>query len=66
MAVIDVIFGDFVDLDGGVLGVNLALNERLKDFWYPNVEANLTFSGDDFEAEVFLDAARVFELGFVS
>ena len=47
VAVVDVIFAHFVDLDGGVLRVNLAFDEGLEDFGNPNVEANLTFGGDN-------------------
>ena len=66
VAVVDVIFIAFVDLDGRVLGVNLTLDERLEDFWHPDIEANLSLGRDDFETEVFLNAARVFELVFVA
>ena len=66
MAVVDVIFVAFVDLDGGVLRVDLTFDERLEDFWNPDVEADLTLGGDDFEAEVFLDTAGVSEFVFVA
>ena len=59
-AVVDVVLAHFVDLDGGVLGVNLALDEALEDFGDPNIEADLAAGGDDFERKVFLDAAGVF------
>ena len=66
VAVVDVIFVHFVDLDGGVLGVNLAFDEGLEDFGDPDVKADLTLGGDDFEAEVFLDAAGALEFVFVA
>lgn len=66
VAVVDVVFVHFVDLDGWVLGINLALDERLKDFWHPYIKTNLSLSGDDFETEVFLNATRVFEFVFVA
>ena len=55
-----------MDLDGGILSVNLAFDEALEDFGDPDVEADLAACGDDFKAEVFLDAARAFQLGFVA
>ena len=61
VAAVDVVFVHFVNLDGRILGVNLTLNEALEDFGYPDVETDLAAGGNDFEAEVFLDAARVFE-----
>ena len=48
-AVINVIFVHFVDLNGGVLGVDLAFDEALEDFWHPDVEANLAAGGGDFK-----------------
>ena len=36
MAIVDVIVGAFVNLDGRILGIDLALNERLEDFWDPD------------------------------
>ena len=66
VAIVDVVFVAFVDLDGGVLGVDLAFDERLENFGHPDIEADLTFGGDDFEAEVFLDAAGGFEFVFVA
>ena len=65
-AVVGVVLGHSVDLDGGILGVNLAFDEALEDFGNPDVEADLAAGGDDFKAEVFLDAARAFQLGFVA
>ena len=65
-AVINVVIGHFVDLDGGVLGVDLPLDKALEDFWHPNVEADLAAGRDDFEAEMLLNAARVFEFSFVT
>ena len=65
-AVVGVVFGHGVDLDGGILSVNLTLNEALEDFGNPDVEADLAAGGDDFKAEVFLDAAGTFQLGFVA
>ena len=65
-AVVGVIVGHGVDLDGGILGVNLALNEALEDFGNPDIEADLAAGGDNFEAEVFLDAAGASQFGFVA
>ena len=65
-AVVGVVLGHSVDLDGGILGVNLTFDEALEDFGDPDIEADLAAGGDDFEAEVFLDAARAFQLGFVA
>ena len=59
--VIDIIVVHFVNLDGGVLGVNLALDEGLEDFWHPDVEADLAGGGDNLEAQMFLDTAGVAE-----
>ena len=64
--IINVIIGHLVDLHGGVLGINLALNEVLEDFGHPDIEADLPASRDDFETEVFLDATRILEFGFVA
>ena len=47
VAVVDVVFAHFVDLDGGVLRVDLAFDEGLEDFRNPDIEANLTFGRDD-------------------
>ena len=61
LTVVDVIVVHFVNLDGRVLGINLTFDETLEDFWHPDVETDLTASRDNFEAQVFLDAARVFQ-----
>ena len=65
-AVVDVVLGAFVDLDGGVLGVDLPLDEGLEDFWYPDIEADLTHRRDDFKGKVFLDATGIAEFSFVA
>ncbi len=43
-AVVDIIVVHFVNLDGRILGINLAFNETLEDFWHPDIEADLTAS----------------------
>lgn len=59
---IDVIFGNFFDLDARVLGVDLAFDKVTEDFRGPDIEADLATGGDDFEGEVFLGATGIFEL----
>ena len=66
MAIVDVVFVAFEDLDGRVLRVNLSFDERLKDFWNPDIKTDLAARRDDFERKVFLDAAGVFKLVFVA
>jgi len=48
------------------LSINLAFDEALKDFGYPDIEADLAASRNNLEAQVLLDAAGVFELSFVA
>ena len=57
--IVYVVFVHLVDLDGWILGINLAFYETLENFWYPNVEADLTGSRNDFEGKVFLDATGI-------
>lgn len=61
IAVVDIVTVDFVDLNGGVLGVNLAFDEVLEDFGGPDEEADLTTGGNNFEGEMFLDAVGIFK-----
>ena len=56
MAVIDVVVVTFEDLDGRILGVNLAFDKGLEDFGDPDVKANLAAGRDNFKRKVFLDA----------
>ena len=56
IAVIDVIMVDSVDLDGGILGINLTFNETLLCLGSPNIEANLSTRTNHFKTEVFLYA----------
>ena len=65
-AVVNVIFVAFVDLDGGVLGVNLAFDKRLENLGDPDIEADLAAGGDNLERKMFLDTTGVFELVFVT
>lgn len=55
----DIIFFDSVNLDGRVLRINLSFNKTLENFGDPNIEANLTASGNNLEAKMLLDAAGV-------
>ena len=48
-AVIGVIFVHFIDLNGGVLGINLPFDKTLQDFWHPHVKTNLASSRNDFK-----------------
>ena len=66
MTIIDVVFIALVNLDSGVLGVNLPFDETLENFGNPNIKADLSARRDNFKTEVFLNATRVFELGFVA
>ncbi len=66
MTIVDVILVDFVDLDGRVLRINLAFNERLENLRNPNIETNLAFGRDDFKTLVFLDSARIAEFVLVA
>ena len=54
------------DLDGGVLGVNLSLDERLESFRDPDIKTDLSRGGNDFKAQVFLDSVVFAELGGVA
>lgn len=65
-AVVDVIVIHFVDLNGRILGVDLAFDETLEDFWHPDIKTDLATSRNNFKTEVFLDATGVFELHLVT
>ena len=57
---IDIIFFNAVNLDCGVLSINLALDKTLKNLWHPDIKADLTASRNDFKTKVFLNSAGAF------
>ncbi len=66
VTIVDVVLVHFVDLDGGVLGVDLTLDERLEDFRNPNIEADLTAGRNNFKGKVFLNATGSAKLVFIA
>ena len=65
-AVIDIVVVAFVDLDGRILRIDLAFDERLENFWDPDIEADLSTGRDNFEGKMFLDAAGISKFVFVA
>ena len=65
-AAIDVIFVHAIDLHARILGVNLAFNEGLENFWHPDEEADLIASRGDFEGEMLLYTSAILEFSRIT